>query len=379
MKIGLVCPYNIFRGGGVQECVHALQEGLKRRGHDVIIITPTPRDCPDETPPDVLFLGGSTDVKSFHTTAQVSFTANTEAVEQALDEHKFDILHFHEPWVPMMSRQLLSRSTSLNMATFHAKLPDTVMSRTIEKVVTPYTRSVLKYLDELTAVSDAAAAYVKELTDEPIDIVPNGIDLKKYQSVARKSSPGKKTVLFIGRLEKRKGVKYLLKAYQLLEERLPEVRLVIAGDGPDRQKLEQQAAQLGLNHVEFAGYVSEERKLKLLSEADLFCSPALYGESFGIVLLEAMACGLPLVAGDNPGYSAVMQGRGRLSLVNPKYSDEFARRLETFLVDEELRDIWLQWARQHVIQYDYDNVIDQYEKLYQQLLRRGFRENRLRT
>jgi phosphatidylinositol alpha-mannosyltransferase len=371
MKIGLVCPYNIFRGGGVQECVRALQAGLRFRGHDAYIITPLPREHRGKTEDGILFLGDATDVKSpFATTAQISFNASNEDIDATFAKYGFDILHFHEPWVPMVSRQLLTRSRSVNIATFHAKLPDTVMSKTIERVVTPYTKSVMKYLEILTAVSDAAAAYVRGLTDQAVVIVPNGIDLKKYPAITREERAVKTTILYVGRLEKRKGLKYLLKAFALLQARLPEARLIIAGDGPDRSKLEQQVEQLGLHHVTFAGLVTEEEKLRLMGEADIFCSPALYGESFGIVLLEAMAAGLPLVAGDNPGYSDVLQQRGKLSLINPRYSDEFARRLETFLIDDELRDIWRQWAEDYVTQFDYAKIIDQYEALYQDSLAR---------
>ncbi len=370
MRIGLVCPYNMFKGGGVQECVRALQTGLQERGHFVTIITPMPRDRQGDSLEDVLFLGGAADVKSpFHTTAQVSFSASADAVENTIKEHDFDILHFHEPWVPMMSRQLLSRSESVNVATFHAKLPDTMMSKTIERVITPYTKSVLKYLHELTAVSNAAAIYIKDLTDEPVTIIPNGIDVNKYSLLRQEGESNTQTILYVGRLEKRKGVKHLLKAFCLLEPRLPNAKLIIAGDGPDRARLEEQVKKLGLKNVEFKGFVGEAEKLKLFSQADVFCSPALYGESFGIVLLEAMAAGLPLVAGDNPGYCDVLQGRGQLSIVDPKHSDEFARRLEAFLVDHELRALWLQWAKDYVQQFDYPKVIDQYEALYVQALR----------
>src|SRR3990167_1142172 len=181
MRIGLVCPYNIFKGGGVQECVLALQKELAKRGHEVHIITPTPRNLPKTIPDEIILLGSAANVKSFHTTAQVSVSVNTELVDLALEKYNFDILHFHEPWVPILGRQILGRSSSKNVATFHAKLPDTVMSRTIEKVITPYTRSILKYLDNLTAVSDAAAEFVHSLTNKPVQIIANGIDLKHYR------------------------------------------------------------------------------------------------------------------------------------------------------------------------------------------------------
>ncbi|HSX44684.1 MAG TPA: glycosyltransferase family 4 protein [Candidatus Saccharimonadales bacterium] len=366
MKIGLVCPYNIFKGGGVQECVLALQKELSRRGHQVHIITPTPRDHPAKVPESIILLGTAANVKSFHTTAQVSASVNTDLVDAALEKYDFDILHFHEPWVPILSRQILTRSRSKNIATFHAKLPDTVMSRTIERVITPYTRSILKYLDGLTAVSDAGAEFVHSLTDKPVKIIANGIDLKYYHP-DKSIEEHPKTIVYVGRLEKRKGVKYLLNAYWLLLQTRPDVRLIIAGDGVDRQKLEDTVANWPSGQVEFLGFVSDKQKLQLIQQADVFCSPARYGESFGIVLLEAMACGTPTVAGDNPGYQSVLKDEGASSIVNTKDSDAFAAKLDQFLYDDKLRQAWSSWALSYVKQFSYTNIVDQYESLYKQL------------
>lgn len=364
MKIGLVCPYTMARDGGVQEVVRVLQQELTKRGHQAKIISFMPADGQHLAGnKSMLLVGAGTDVKSpFHTTAQFSFTANPRELDQLLAAEQFDVLHFHEPWVPMLSRQLLVRSQAVNIATFHAKLPDTVMAKTIEKVVTPYTRSILKYLDGFTAVSSAAAEYISTLTDEPIKIIPNGIDLTKYQ--ARSEQPDNKTILFIGRLEKRKGVKYLLRAFRELIKHQPDASLVLVGDGPERPKLELAVESWGLTNVKFEGFVSEAKKLKLLREASVFCSPALYGESFGIVLLEAMARGVPVVAGDNPGYSSVMTGVGAQSLVNPRHSREFAACLQKFLADDKLRQRWLVWANKNVQQYNYPKVVDMYENFY---------------
>lgn len=365
MKIGLVCPYNLFKGGGVQECVLAMQHELAKRGHDVLIITFRPRDFDGRVPAYVRMLGRGRDVKSpFSTTAQISVTVDMDQVDELFDNEQFDVLHFHEPWVPLLSHQLLTRSRAKNIATFHAKLPDTVMSRTIEKVITPYTKSLLKYFSTMTAVSESAATYVRTLTDRDIEIVPNGIDLSKYPKAAAVPTSNQ-TIFYIGRLEKRKGVKFLLKAVKQLHHTNPNVRLVIAGDGPDRQSLERYAQEHAIP-AEFLGRVSEAEKLKQLHHARVFCSPAHYGESFGIVLLEAMASGLPVVAGDNPGYASVLQDTGRLSLVDPRNTSEFARKLDLMMHDAGVRQAWQEWASQAVKQYDYPLILDQYESLYGQ-------------
>lgn len=372
MKIGLVCPYNITLGGGVLEQVKAIRTELELRGHDVRIITPQPRSVPDDCDVrGVIMLGSAADFKTpLHTTAQFSASIDTAEIDKMLRLENFDILHFHEPWVPVLSRQILSRSDTVNIATFHAKLPETAVSRTITKVVTPYTKSVLKYLHELTAVSSAAAEYISELTDRPITIIPNGVDIAHFAHVPknldqdRQARGGGKSVLYVGRLERRKGVKYLLKAFQLLQENNEDVSLILAGDGPDREKLEELTNNLNLRNVHFLGYVSEEQKLRLLHSTDLFCTPALYGESFGVVLLESMSSGLVTVASNNPGYSTVMQGLGALSLVNPHDTVEFARRLDLLLREDSLRLMWQNWAKANVKQYSYKRIVDQYEALY---------------
>jgi phosphatidyl-myo-inositol alpha-mannosyltransferase len=373
LNIGLVCPYNIFLGGGVQECVLALNKELKKRGHTAKIITPQPKNCPEKISKDIVFVGGSATVKSFHTTAQVSVTVNIDMVENVLEQEDFDILHFHEPSVPIVSRQILSRSSSANIATFHAKLPDNVMSKTLERVITPYTKSILKGIDAITAVSSASASYIESLTDETVNIVPNGIDLKKYKKglysrIGKLQQSEMKTIFYVGRLEKRKGLKYLLDSFSLLEERGLPVRLIIAGGGPDRKKLEHQARDLNLKNYTFLGHISEKHKITLYQSADVFCSPALYGESFGIVLLEAMACNTPIVGGNNPGYITVMKDRGSISLVDPRDREKLADRLQLVLFDEPLRKLLLSWSKSYVKKYDYTKIVDQYEQIYYKAL-----------
>lgn len=373
MKIGLVCPYNIERNGGVLEVILSLKTGLEKRGHKVKIITPYPRNHDIEPNKDVIFAGTSTDFRTLSfstTTSQVSSTADTEEIDAMLAAEKFDILHFHEPWMPLLSRQLLQRSKSVNIGTFHAKVSEAMISRTIIKVVTPYLKSVQKYLHELTAVSDSAAEYVTGMTDQPVTIIPNGIDLAKYRKVPKSKGDGTKTILFVGRLERRKGVQYLLRAYGQLAQEVSDVRLIIAGDGPEREKLELIVDDLKLPNVSFLGYVSEDLKLELLGEADLFCSPAVFGESFGIVLLESMATDTVCVAGNNSGYADLMEDLGAVSIVNPHDTEEFARRLKLLLTEESLRQLWRKWAKDYVEGFDYPGIVERYEEFYKEALKR---------
>lgn len=374
MKVGLVCPYSINEHGGVLEVVLALKDGLEKRGHKVKIITPQPRKHNGGPPKDVLFVGTSVDFRTLSfsdTTSQVSSTDDNEKIDAMLAEEKFDILHFHEPWMPLLSRQLLQRSKCVNVGTFHAKVTTAMTSRAILKVVAPYLKSVLKYLHVLTAVSDSGAEYAADMTDQPITIIPNGIDLKKYKKkpAAKSSKKERPMILYVGRLERRKGTRYLLQAFQLFAQDNPDVELVIAGDGPDRERLEMMADDLKLKNVSFLGFISEDLKMELLSKADLFCSPAVTGESFGIVLLEAMAAGTVTVAGNNSGYIDVMGEVGGISIVNPLDTEEFARRLGLLMHEQPLRKLWEDWAAEYVKQFDYPHVVEQYEELYQDALK----------
>lgn len=367
LKIGLVCPYNMFLGGGVQECVLALREGIQRRGHEAYIITPQPRGHDSDPGKGIITIGGAAKFKSFfHTSTQVSASVDTDKLEETLRRENFDILHFHEPWNPILSRQIMTRSDTINIGTFHATLPERALTKTIERVITPYTRSILKYLDVLTAVSTPASSYVKSLSSRKVHIVPNGIDLDKYTFEPRQGNRRTKTIFYVGRLEKRKGIKYLLNAFQILNARSDEhYELIIAGDGPDRKTLEELVMEKKIPGVKFIGFIDEATKIKLFHEADVFCSPALYGESFGIVLLEAMATGCVVVAGNNRGYETVLKGAGQISIVNPKDSLEFARRLSMLATNESLRNTWKNWANEEVHKYDYSKVIGQYIELYE--------------
>lgn len=371
MKIGLVCPYNMFRGGGVQEHVFAQADELRKRGHTVKIITPRPRKFLQDCPDDMIFIGNSATIKTpIKTSLELGISMGRSTVDDLLAEEQFDLLHVHEPEVPVLGAQIIAKAEAPVVATFHAIHPDTPMARTIEAFRIPYARSIFSKLKEITAVSDVAAAFVHEHTGRKINIIPNGIDLAKYNLSHIKDPRKPDTVLYIGRLEKRKGVRYLLEAFAELQKEMPKVKLVLAGDGPDRERLEEYSHELGLKHVKFLGFVDEAKKLKLLATSTVFCSPALYGESFGIVLLEAMAMDTPVVAGDNPGYVSVMQGRGKLSLVDPKNKTSFSRRLCIFLEDQEVRDSWRAWAKDYVRDFDYTKVVDQYEELYRKVLKK---------
>ena len=375
MKIALVCPYNMLENsGGVAQVVVHLRDGLIKRGHDVKIITPRPSGYRGQAPKGIILLGSLTGINfgaGLGTSGSWTFDVDSKEVQSVLQREKFDVINFHEPWAPILARQILPYSRAANVGTFHANIIDSAAGKSLVNLFVPYARGVGEKLDLITAVSPAPAAVLLE--KEPghrlvknIKYIPNGIDIKRYRTrpVMAVKHPKQKTILYIGRLEARKGVKYLLRAFNELASRHSDVQLLIAGKGPEDKKLRSYVDELNIPRVSFLGYISDEDKIHHLHRADVFCSPALRGESFGVVLLEAMAAGCPIVAGDNIGYQTVMTDLGALSLVNPKDTIDFARHLEFFLYEESLRKIWLKWAEKHIKQFDYATIVGLYEQAY---------------
>lgn len=378
MKIALVCPYNMFeRAGGVAEVVVHLREGLIKKGHVVKIITPRPSGYEEDAPKDYILLGTSTKFNAgLATDGTWTFNIDADEIKTVLEREQFDVINFHEPWAPILARQILPLSNAAHVGTFHANLIDSVAAKSLVNLFVPYARGVGEKLDLITAVSPAPAQVLidkdpKHRLVKNIRYVPNGIDLKKYQtkpSTAVKH-PNMKTILYVGRLEGRKGVKYLLQAYKDLTARRKDVQLMIAGIGPEEQKLRDYVDEMEIPRVTFLGFISDEEKIHHLHKAEVFCSAATRGESFGIVLLEAMAAGCPVVAGDNVGYQAVLKDTGAISLVNPKDTVDFSRRLEIMLINKDIRNVWLKWANDYVKQFDYRHVVDMYEAAYKEAIK----------
>lgn len=363
MKIAIFTPYNIFIHGGVNDHVKYQAKLLRERGHDVTVITPRPRKMEDEPPKGTVYLGGSARVKAPHaTSADISVSIANEDIDAELAKG-YDILHVHEPLVPIAARQLLTRAKDsvVRVGTFHAALPGNALGKSLVSTYRSYAKRVLPHIDVVTAVTPAATGFI-EGYDIPITYIPNGIDLSVYKP--REHKRDRDMILFIGRLEKRKGARETLKAFQVLKERKPEVKLLVASDGPLRESLEEFVVENDIADVTFLGFISDDEKIELLSKCGIFTSPALYGESFGIVLAEAMAMKAPVVAHPNDGYKWVLRETGRLSLVDCEDSEAYADRMELLLEDDALRTVWQKWASEYVCQFDYEKIVDQYEALY---------------
>ncbi len=315
-------------------------------------------------PAGVVFLGGSARIKTpSATSGDVSITLDVDAVDRALAQ-KFDVVHVHEPAIPFLARQILPRVDCLRIGTFHAALPGNMLGRSLVRSYRTYFKTVMPYIDVITAVSPAAVGYISGLVDEDkINYIPNGIMLEKIKP-KKDIKRNRNQIFFIGRLEKRKGALYAIKAFQILKKRNPKLELIIAGDGPLRNSLESFVSRNDIPDIEFLGFVTDAQKAHYMSTCGIYTSPALYGESFGIVVAEAIAYGAPTVAHNNEGYSWVLQGTGRLSLVDVHDLDTYADRMQLLLEDDDLRAAWQKWAKVYVKQFDYEKVVDKYEALY---------------
>lgn len=372
MKIGIVCPYNMALGGAVQEVVKESYDELERRGHDVVILTPRPsQGIPDLPGYNIRYVGKAYDLRAIGTVAQVSIVTSSKEIEKFFAEERPDVLHVHEPWVPLMNSQVLRRATCPVLATFHAKLPDSSVAGMIKTFGRVYTRPGVRNVNVCVAVSEPAAEHISAVLGRPVPIIPNAVNLSAFMPPKKQEPlmPGKKTILYVGRLETRKGPAHLLSAFKELHAKHPETRLVIGGKGPDMDMLRAQATVDGTGAVEFLGYLEDAEKKRLMQHADLFVAPAVFGESFGIILIEALASGQVLVAGNNPGYCSVMKGFGEVSLVDPLDTAAFTRKLETLLYDEKLRGEYRAWASEYVKQFDYKIITDKYVALYEQLVK----------
>jgi phosphatidylinositol alpha-mannosyltransferase len=385
MKIALVCPYNMLdRPGGVPQVVIHLHDGLKRKGHTVKVITQRPSGFHGEVPDDYKLFGitRTFKVSGFGTEGNWGMPADSDEIARYLEEEKFDVINFHEPWLPMLAWQMLKHSKAAHVGTFHANLVDTTAGKSwTSSIFTPYGRPLLRQMDLFTATSPAASGMLISRANlkssherqliENLKYIPCGVELGTYKPVKKRlplSGAGTKTIVYVGRLEKRKGVDWLLQAFEQLVKDMPDAHLIIAGSGIRADRLKDFVDTQEIPNVSFVGYVTDEEKRRLLSNADLACFPATYGEGFGIVLLEAMAVGTPLIAGNNLGYAHVMNGHGRIGLVDPESTKDFTNRLALMLTDEELRRSMIAWGLREVRKYNYPRVVSQYETAYREAL-----------
>ncbi len=365
MKICLVSPYDFMHPGGVTEHVRHLSAKLRARGHDVTVLAPSSRVGDDHGIPGYVRIGRSVPVRTNGSVARIALSFHlVRRVRALLDENAFDVVHYHEPLVPSLPITVLRFHSGANVGTFHA------MAR--RNLGYYYGRPFLKrYFNRLhahVAVSIPARDFIARYFEGEYRIVPNGIDCARFNPqhapIDELRTTGKSTILFVGRLESRKGLPTLLEAYGQLRRERGDARLVVVGDGPMRWGYESQVAAMGIPDVEFAGRVSSELLPRYYASADVFCAPATGGESFGIVLLEAMASGVPVIASSIPGFSSVVSHDVDGVLVPPRNTNEWAAALSTLLDDAPRRQAMSARGLAKAQLYDWEHVVDEVLEVY---------------
>lgn len=337
MKVGLVSPYDYSHPGGVTEHIRHLGEWLGRLGHEVRTFAPSHRRDIEEDTPNFYRIGRVFSVPVNDSVARITLSFHlANRVAEILARERFDILHFHEPLMPALPLTLLRMSPTINVGTFHAFAKSNIGYYYGRFLLKPY----LRRLHGRIAVSEPARDFVTHYFDVPMRVIPNGIDTNTFRP-GRDPLPRFRdshvNVLFVGRLEKRKGLRYLLRAFEYMQHRVAQSRLIIVGEGPLRSSVESFIQGRGLRNVVVAGYVPAETLPAYYASADIFCAPATGAESFGIVLLEAMASGLPVVTTEIPGYLTVVDPGQNALTVRPKSWQELGATLVVLARDQELR------------------------------------------
>jgi phosphatidylinositol alpha-mannosyltransferase len=311
MRIALVCPYSWDRFGGVQSHVRGLAKSLIGRGHEVLILAPTssgslPAAGRSPDAERVTNVGRALRIPANGSVATICFGPLVAArVRDRLEEFKPDVVHLHEPLIPSVSLLALWSTRSPTVGTFHAAAESSLGYRAASPVLGRAARS----LTVRTAVSDAARELACRYFPGEYMLTPNGVEIERFSRAEPLDlGPGKK-VVFLSRIERRKGLEVLIQAMTRLRD--TDAVLVVAGGGPKEKQCRRLARQLGVP-ARFVGVLPDQDVPRLYASADVYCAPGLGRESFGIVLVEAMAAGAPVVCSDLPGFRAVVGGAANL-------------------------------------------------------------------
>jgi phosphatidylinositol alpha-mannosyltransferase len=368
MKIGLVTPYVYPLPGGVTQHVQYLYGNLRLRGHDVRILTSS-HGLQRASEGDIIRIGKGFSMPVNGSVGTITLSPRfISQVRDMLEREQFDLLHFHEPFVPFLSPVVLRLSTSVNVATFHAYggfSPSYEFGR----------RAMRGYAARLhgrIAVSGAAKHFIERYFPGEYKVIPNGVDIDRFQRsvpIARWQD-GTSNILFVGRFEPRKGLLELLKAYRLLHKSGCDCRLLVVGSGPLAREARRYVATRRLRGVEFLGRVSDEEKAQLFRTADVYASPATGGESFGIVLLEAMASGTAIVASDIHGYKGVVRRGREALLVPPRDPKALAIAIGRLLGDDEERRAMGDAGRLRAEEFSWPRVTAKVDDFYGVVVRR---------
>jgi phosphatidyl-myo-inositol alpha-mannosyltransferase len=365
MRIGMVCPYSFDVPGGVQSHVLQLAEVMRARGHEVSVLAPV---SPHTSLPDYVVSGGKAVPIPYNgSVARLRFgPATHRRVKKWLVEGDFDVLHLHEPNAPSLSMLALNIAEGPIVATFHTSTTKSLTLTVFQGILRPMHEKIVGRI----AVSDLARRWQMEALGTDAVEIPNGVDVDSFTSAPRLDGyprPGR-TVLFLGRYgEPRKGMAVLLDALPRVVERYPDVQLLIVGRG-DEDELRGHAGEL-VKYIRFFGQADDAGKASAMRSAEVYCAPNTGGESFGIVLVEAMAAGIPVVASDLDAFRRVLRDGecGRLVPIDPPelQAAALADALIEMLENDVRRERYVAAASAAVHRYDWSVVAGQIMRVYE--------------
>ena len=362
MKIGLVSPYDWSYPGGVRDHVSHLAEQFIEMGHQVRILAPASGVKGKTRERYVLKMGRTTPIPINGSIARIIIDPSlVRRVRRVLQREHFDIIHVHEPLVPGLSQQVLRCSHTLTVGTFHAASYSSMYSTSQLAYASTYPllRPLFRKLAGCIAVSTAARQFIARYFPADYRIIPNGVSLERFRpdvSPLPQFIDGKQNILFVGRFEKRKGAKYLLRAIPFVRERHPNTRFIFVGEGRLRAGFQRYVERQGWCDVVFTGYASDEDLPRYFASAHLFCAPAIGGESQGIVLLEALATGKPVVASNISGYATVINNGVDGLLTPPRQPEELADAISYLLENDALRQRFTEAGLQKARDYAWPSV-----------------------
>lgn len=367
MKIGLVLDDTLDKPDGVQAAVITLGRWLSQQGHEVhyLVADTTRTDIPN-----VHSLGRFINLNFNKNNVRTPLPASLRTIKKLLKAEQFDILHVMLPYSPLLAKLVINNAgpQTAVIGTFHI-LPASKLHGYSNSVLKLLLGRSLKRFDKIAAVSEPAIHFARKAYGINAIYIPNPIVTSDFRSGKRLSAYGrnKLNIVFLGRLVQRKGIIELIKAYNALDdETAKRTRLIIGGKGPLRHKAKKLVHEN--RNVVFAGYVSEKEKADFLRSADIAVFPSISGESFGIVLVEAMAAGAGVVlGGNNPGYKSVLGPQPYL-LFDPSDIEAFATHLKLFINDEKLRAQMNEWQQEAVGQYDISVVGSAFTAIYEECL-----------
>ena len=363
MRIALVSPYDWSVPSGVNRHIGQLGAQFRQWGHEVTILAPA--SDPEGAGEDCVVMGRPRAVPASGSMARISFTWKGRAIESLLAEGAFEVVHLHEPLMPLLPYQVLGHSRAANVGTFHAAKEG---GNRFYGYTRPLIRRWFRRLDGKIAVSPAAARLVGRYFPGYFNLIPNGIDFAHFAGEHEplpEFADGCFNLLFVGRPEKRKGLKYALRAFRRIREAEPRSRLIVVGAGDFRRYERIVGAD---ENVVFRSNVPYAELPRYHHSAHAFCSPATGNESQGIALLEAMAARLPVVASNIEGFAGVITNEATGLLVPPKDDEALADAVMRLRGDRDLREALAAQGQAQAAHYSWENVARRVMAYYERLL-----------